>query len=254
MSHKFLFVFFVLILGRISAQRHELGLHLGASNLVGDIGGQGITQFIDPLPKLDEGNPVSLPLYVGVLYRKNLNPHQSLRVDIAYSHYDFRDMYSKSRARASRKYSGQNYMLEANILFEYYFRAVNQESEYAWSPYIFGGLGGFMFNGKNYIAKGDNQRSISADGISYTPHFSASVPFGLGFKQKFNYNWTLSFEAMFRSTFTDRLDFSDVRFTGNVPEETRGYLLFGNPNSTDWVNTLSVTLAYTFGRLPCYPD
>jgi hypothetical protein len=40
--------------------------------------------------------------------------------------------------------------------------------------------------------------------------FSLAIPFGVGLKYKFNYNWAIFGELMFRPTFTDAIDYSKM--------------------------------------------
>ena len=110
-----------------------------------------------------------------------------------------------------------------------------------------------------------------------------AVPFGVGIKYKFNYNWSLFGEVMFRPTFSDTIDYSvidksDVKVTYNkdilMPGTTKSLLQdeqfkpeverrteeflknrqIGNINSKDWLNSISIGLSYSFGRPPCYCD
>ena len=69
--------------------------------------------------------------------------------------------------------------------------------------------------------------------------FGFAIPFGAGLKYKFNYNWALFGEFMFRATNSDTLDYSDEYNLGNL-------------NSKDWMNSMSLGLSYSFGRPPCY--
>jgi hypothetical protein len=114
--------------------------------------------------------------------------------------------------------------------------------------------------------------------------FTMAIPFGIGLKYKFNYNWALFGEFMFRPTFSDSIDYSQideksVKVTYNkefmasgsttksllqedpyktIAEARVAKLLedrqVGNINSKDWVNTVSIGLSYSFGRPPCYCD
>ena len=99
---------------------------------------------------------------------------------------------------------------------------VEEEQKSMISPYILGGISGLVFNTR-------------LDGNK----FAFAIPFGLGFKYKFDYNWSLLTELMFRATNTDTLDYSDEFNLGNL-------------NSKDWMNSLSLGLSYSFGRPPCY--
>ncbi len=107
-------------------------------------------------------------------------------------------------------------------IFDYNFLPVNEEQKSMLSPYIFGGISGLMFN-------------TTLEGNK----FGFAIPFGAGLKYKFNYNWALFGEFMFRATNSDTLDYSDEYNLGNL-------------NSKDWMNSMSLGLSYSFGRPPCY--
>ena len=122
--------------------------------------------------------------------------------------------------------------------------------------------------------------AIYTDGSKMT----MSIPFGIGVKYKFNYNWAISGELTFRPTFSDALDYSvlddkdiKMKFNRDILDpdagkksllETGDYLIeaerrkeefiksrqVGNVNTKDWVNSVSVILSYSFGRPPCYCD
>ena len=197
------------------AQRHEIGIQLGTSNLTGDI---GKTKYINPFPNSNEG----IPFYGAIMYRMNFNPYQSVRFRLAYNHIQFNDKYAQELYRASRGLYGTNSVYEASAIFDYNFLPVNEEQKSMLSPYIFGGISGLMFN-------------TTLEGNK----FGFAIPFGAGLKYKFNYNWALFGEFMFRATNSDTLDYSDEYNLGNL-------------NSKDWMNSMSLGLSYSFGRPPCY--
>ncbi len=109
------------------------------------------------------------------------------------------------------------------------------------------------------------------------------IPFGLGLKYKFNYNWAISAEAMFRYTFSDQLDYSELTdkdlqptYNADILSPATGTSLLqtgvyystakereneflknrqvGDPNSNDWINSVTLGITYSFGRPPCYCD
>ena len=202
-----------------NAQRHEIGIQLGTSNLTGDI---GKTKYINPLPDGNSFTKDKLPFYGAIMYRMNFNPYQSVRFRLAYNHISFDDRYAQELYRLSRRFVGSNSVYEASAIFDYNFFPVNEEQKSMISPYIFGGISGLVFNTR-------------LDGNK----FAFAIPFGFGFKYKFDYNWSLFTELMFRATNTDTLDYSDEFNLGNL-------------NSKDWMNSLSLGLSYSFGRPPCY--
>lgn len=202
------------------AQRHEIGIQLGTSNLTGDI---GKTKYINPFPNsINDLANEGIPFYGAIMYRMNFNPYQSVRFRLAYNHIQFNDKYAQELYRASRGLYGTNSVYEASAIFDYNFLPVNEEQKSMLSPYIFGGISGLMFN----TTLEENK-------------FGFAIPFGAGLKYKFNYNWALFGEFMFRATNSDTLDYSDEYNLGNL-------------NSKDWMNSMSLGLSYSFGRPPCY--
>ena len=202
------------------AQRHEIGIQLGTSNLTGDI---GKTKYINPFPNnINNLANEGIPFYGAIMYRMNFNPYQSVRFRLAYNHIQFNDKYAQELYRASRGLYGTNSVYEASAIFDYNFLPVNEEQKSMLSPYIFGGISGLMFN-------------TTLEGNK----FGFAIPFGAGLKYKFNHNWALFGEFMFRATNSDTLDYSDEYNLGNL-------------NSKDWMNSMSLGLSYSFGRPPCY--
>ena len=202
------------------AQRHEIGIQLGTSNLTGDI---GKTKYINPFPNsINNLANEGIPFYGAIMYRMNFNPYQSVRFRLAYNHIQFNDKHAQELYRASRGLYGTNSVYEASAIFDYNFLPVNEEQKSMLSPYIFGGISGLMFN-------------TTLEGNK----FGFAIPFGAGLKYKFNYNWALFGEFMFRATNSDTLDYSDEYNLGNL-------------NSKDWMNSMSLGLSYSFGRPPCY--
>ena len=306
MVKKLGITFIVLfMLGSLAkAQRHEIGVQLGVSNLVGDI---GRTNYVFQPVITGNFSQFGLPFYGGILYRMNFNPYQTLRFNLGYSHIQFSDGTAQEYYRRNRGLYGTNNILEADALFEYYFFPVNNEQKGMLSPYVFGGLGAMIAESPQLTIANDFYRktdgspydptietiptSIIVDGQQYfrtTYSYSSarkmtmSIPFGVGLKYKFNYNWAVFGEFMFRPTFSDSIDYSviddkSVKITYNKdirdPGANNKSLLqtspyvevaqaradaflqnrqLGNTNSKDWVNTVSIGLTYSFGRLPCY--
>ena len=296
MNRKLLFGLFALFfsVAAMKAQRHELGVRFGMSNLVGDI---GKTSYLLQSP-INNVSDFGLPLYSGIIYRMNFNPHQTLRFDLGYNHIQFDDRVAKEEYRKNRKMWGTNNLLEADAIFEYNFFPVNNEQQRGLlSPYIFAGIGAMMHDVTQANLKHDYRRD--ADGVAQAPvneldfktevnystgrKITAFVPFGIGLKYKFNYNWAISGELMFRPTFTDQLDYStvddkDIKATYNsdilapntntsllqtsvyyaVSKEREAEILknrnIGDLNSKDWVNSVTLGITYSFGRPPCYCD
>lgn len=289
----FTLIFLLLLISNIKAQRHEVGIQLGMSNLVGDI---GRTNYILQPAITNNFSQYGLPFYGGILYRMNFNPYQTLRFNFGYSHIQFSDYVATENYRRKRGLSGTNNIFEADALFEYYFFPVNDEQKGMLSPYVFGGIGALVAETPQLIITNDFNRATDGTAIdpktandfttTYTydtaRKMTFAIPFGVGLKYKFNYNWAIFGEFMFRPTFSDAIDYSvigekDVKITYNkditdpanpnksllqtgdylkvAESRSKKYLEnrnVGNTNSKDWVNTVSVGLSFSFGRPPCY--
>ncbi|WP_294331599.1 DUF6089 family protein [uncultured Chryseobacterium sp.] len=297
MNRKLLFSFLAALgtVVSVKAQRNELGVRLGMSNLVGDIGRSNYL-LQKPLD-LSRASDWGVPFYGGILYRFNFNPHQTVRLDLGYNQIQFNDKVAKEDYRRNRNSFGKNDVYEASLVFEYNFFPVNNEQKGMVSPYIFGGVGALMFDAPKATITNDFRRD--ADGIAQAPineldftttatystgrKVTAHLPFGVGLKYKFNYNWAIFAEATFRYTLTDQLDYNKVlnkdvvaTYNGDILSPvTNGSLLqtgayyvvskereaaligqrnIGDTRSKDWMNTVSLGLTYSFGRPPCYCD
>lgn len=205
------------------AQRHEIGIQLGTSNLTGDV---GKTKYINPFPNsINDLANEGIPFYGAIMYRMNFNPYQSVRFRLAYNHIQFNDKYAQELYRASRGLYGTNSVYELSAIFDYNFLPVNDEQRSMLSPYIFGGLSGLFFSNTQITAVNDFNRDSSGNAITPTSDedfntnftygksatkFSVAIPFGVGLKYKFNYNWAIFGELMFRATFTDAIDYSKM--------------------------------------------
>ncbi len=293
MQKRFFYSLLAVIFISVSyqGQRHEIGVQLGMSNLVGDI---GRTNYVLQRP-FSNVSDYGIPFYGGVLYRMNFNPYQTVRLNLGFSNIQFVDAAAKEQYRRNRKLWGTNSIIEADVLFEYNFLPVNDEQKSLLSPYIFGGVGALLANATKVSLENDFNRD--AGGVAIAPtsdtdfqtnptyvsgkQLTMAIPFGVGLKYKFNYNWALFGEFMFRPTFSDSIDYSviddkSVKITYNKDITTPGMTTsvlqespyrevaearaedfltkrqIGNINSKDWVNTVSVGLTYSFGRPPCY--
>ena len=257
LTYAFIAVFCFLSLAK--AQRHEIGVQLGMSNLVGDIGS---TNYVLQKP-VGNISDYGLPFYGGVMYRMNFNPYQTIRLNVGYNNIQFNDNYAKENYRRARKLSGTNSVVSADLVFEYNFLPVNEEQVSMISPYIFGGVSGFYMN----TVKAHLNVNTYGTQVVYSNDkaFTLGIPFGVGLKYKFNYNWALSGEFTFRPTFSDQVDYSmlkdsDITVKSSLGKEQTAAAVqafkdqrnVGNLNSKDWINSATLILSYSFGRPPCY--
>ncbi|MGV6844986.1 MAG: type IX secretion system protein PorG [Lutibacter sp.] len=206
----------------INAQINEVGIMIGGSNYIGDIGSE---YYINPNNFMG-----------GLIYKRNLNPRITLRGTFTYAQLSANDNKSTNSARQNRGLRFTNTIKELAAGVEFNFFEYNLD-DYALTqtPYILVEISAFNYS----VAK----REISPDVYEYGSKTAFSIPFGLGYKTKFFRALALAFEIRARYTFNDDLDFNNQ----NIPS-----LNYGNPNSNDWYLFSGITLTYTFGRPPCY--
>lgn len=215
------------------SQRHEIGIQGGMNNLVGDIGKSNYLFSQDPFSNTRDGIPVTL----AISYKRNFNAYQGVRVGIHYGHLMFNDEYAIEADRNKRNVFGTNTVLGIDADFVYNFLPINDEQKVMVSPYLFGGLGYAMLQ---TVA---NTSLVSTGSSSYVG--TIAIPFGVGIKYKFDYNWSVLGELKFKYFFTDGLDFSDLPINKGLEN------YYGNKNSNDWINAITLGVSYSFGRPPC---
>jgi hypothetical protein len=203
------------------AQIHEVGVFLGGSNYIGDI---GPTTFISP------NEPA-----IGVLYKWNKSPRHSYRFSYTQSKITSNDLDSKEVSRYQREYRFENNLKEVSLGLEFNFFDFNlHESSRKISPYVASGLSYFL---ARYTLT-DLKTDTSVRGRTERRK-SIALPIIIGVKSNISPRWVLALETGARYTLTDNIDGS---FNQN----------FGNINNNDWYVFTGATLTYTFGNKPCY--
>lgn len=224
MNKRLVLLFLMLSTHFLNAQIHEIGVFLGGSNYIGDV---GKTNFINP-------NKIAF----GLLYKWNKSPRHSYRFSYTQSTISGNDANSEIRGRQLRGYKFENSIKEFSAGLEFNFFDFNlHDFKPLFTPYVYSGLsythydGLFFLNDKVQI---DNTRRTLA------------IPMVVGVKGRIFDHLILGFEVGARYTFKDDLDGSKPSNKDLDP------LKFGNINSTDWYVFSGFTLTYTFGNKPCY--
>ena len=223
---KILVLFFGLIFHNIlNAQINEIGVFLGGSNYVGDVGS---TSYVSPNK-----------LAIGVLYKWNKSPRHSYRFSYTQSTISGDDADSDIPARNLRGYKFNNRLMEfsAGMEFNFFDFNLHEALQKKITPYVYSGLSYFAYN-ELFVVSGETK-------IDYKSS-SLAIPMIVGIKSNVLENFILGFEVGARYTFTDNLD-------GSMPKNTNlAPLKFGNVNSKDWYVFSGFTLTYTFTEKPCY--
>lgn len=207
------------------SQINEIGVFIGGSNYVGDV---GKTTYISP-------NSFGGAL----IYKYNLNPRIALRGTLSYFSIEADDAESSNPIRKSRGYKFNNSIKELAVGIEFNFFEYDLSSRHKYktfTPYILLELAGFMYKSP--------KAEVAVGKYSFKNNTSFAIPFGIGFKSKLMENVAIAIETKVRYTFEDDLDLS----TSRIPS-----LNFGG-NSNDWYLFTGVSFVYTFGRPACYAE
>ena len=202
-------------------QVYEVGLSLGGTNYVGDI---GRTNYIYP------NKPAG-----ALFFKYNWNPRIALRGTYSYLPIEGNDKNADTDFKQNRGLSFKNTIHELAVGMEYNFYEFDMSSEdKTWTPYILLELA--AFNYKTPESEPQPRQYIYSNKTSY------AIPFGVGFKSKLYGTLAFSVETKIRYTFEDDLDYSTSRIPSLDFEGT------GN----DWYMFTGFSLIYTFGRPACY--
>ena len=183
-----LFILIFLIFGlSTEAQIHEIGVFLGGSNYIGEI---GKTNYISP----------NEPAF-GILYKWNKSPRHSWRVSYTQSKITGDDKNSDVPARKQRGYNFENSIKELSLGLEFDFFDFNlHDSKPKFTPYVYSGLSYVRYDGL-YFVNGNTKIDDR--------YGSLAIPMTVGIKTKFINHIILGFEAGARYTFRDDLDGSN---------------------------------------------
>lgn len=208
------------------SQTHEIGLFLGGSNFIGDVGS---TKYIAP----------NKPAFGGI-YKWNRSPRHSFRFSLIYSELEGNDAKSDDPRRIERDYSFTNQIIEASVGLEFTFFDFDLHTgKNVATPYLYTGI--VMAKHDNFYFNNQDIR-LSEN----TSSFAYGIPMAIGFKMNFLDNFIIAAEIGARYTFTDEID-------GSVPDSKNLVSFsFGNINNNDWYMFTGITLTYTFGNKPCF--
>jgi len=208
----------------MTAQIHEVGVFLGGSNYIGDIGKMSYIAPKEPA--------------LGILYKWNRSPRHSWRFSYTQSTIKGDDRQSTEPGRVQRDYRFENDIKEVSAGLEFNFFDFNlHDEDPKFTPYVYTGVSYVHYNGLFFVGGLPKYDST---------HGAVALPMIVGLKGRLFNHLILGFEAGARLAFNDDLDGS------NPTNKNLAALKFGNINSNDWYVFTGFTLTYTFGNKPCY--
>ena len=225
MKHLTILILSILAIQLSHSQINELGVFVGGSNFIGDV---GATNYISPNQ-----------LAFGGIYKWNRSKRHSYRASLIFSDLEGMDVNSNDPRRIQRGYEFSTKIIEISAGMEFTFIDFNLHTgRKIATPYLYTGIS---------LAHHDN--SYFLNGIQTDENNSSwayGIPMALGVKTNFLRNLILAIEVGARYTFSDELD-------GSIPDDISHMpFRFGNINNNDWYVFSGITLTYTFGENPCY--
>ena len=235
----------VVYCSNVNAQmKYEIGLNVGPSNFLGDLGGtagRGETFMKD-------NNWSLTKVMKGIYFNLVPNEFVNLRASLNFGRLEGNDaiITPKGGLEEARKARNQDFRSQ---LTEFYVAAevyplvfLEEDPQDVWHkfrPYALGGVGVFHFNPKgSYSANGSTEwvalkpLRTEGQGMPYYPSrkeyslTQINIPYGLGLKYFFSEKVNMSFEIVNRITFTDYID--DVSSTYINPADFYNYFGAGS--------------------------
>lgn len=185
----------------------DAGVSLGASNYLGDMGGDELTRrdFVSDM-KLSETK------FAGGLWaRYKINPQFSVKAGFNYLRISGADSLSQNYGRYGRNLSFRNDIFELTTEAQYFFYEINdlgRTYRYRNDFRAFVGIGfsGFMHNPMTlYQDQWVALRPLQTEGVSYGK-FSFAVPATIGFYFTLDKRYRIGWNLSWRTAFTDYLD------------------------------------------------
>lgn len=191
--------------------RGELVLSAGGMNYIGDLNNQSV---------------FSMPHFAfGAGLHERLDNRWAIRIEAFYGNVSCEHDYLERRNLSFR-----SHIYEGTVVGEFYFRPFGTgATESQWTPYIFGGVGFFMFNPEALYTASDGTEQWVALQPLHTEGQGTSLyldrrpyalvqlcmPFGVGFRWRMGKSFSLSVEYGFRKTWTDYLDDVSTTYVGS---------------------------------------
>lgn len=233
--HILLTAFCLILLGqagsRVYAQNPktiEVGPHAGITSYVGELNvWRNLGQW-----QWKELNQFSYDW--GALVRFNYNTRWSFRLDYTHGRFRASDPVTAWRPEAGLHFESTvndlALIAEFNFL-DYYTGHIKNTI----SPYIFGGISGFMFD----------TEPKNVEQIQNYSEWALSVPFGLGLKLSLSKHLATTVEWRMHYTLTDYLD--DV--SGVYPDGDENFPVGyqrGNSQTNDWFGMINLSFTWKF--------
>lgn len=240
----------IMSLGLNAQKTMEIGLFGGGSYYLGDMN-PGL-HFL-----------MIKPAY-GLVTRMNLDPRWSVKLSAYQGTVAGDDRETAAVENRDLYFTSDITDISAVVEFNF-FTYITGSTRNFLSPYIFGGIGVFMFNpeadGISLVDLGTEGQNVGFDGRSPYQTTQLAIPFGFGFKYSLNKRLGFAFEWGLRKTFTDYIDdvsktyyldggsinpSNEAEYYSDPTMDHNAYVGRGNSSNMDWYTFFGMTLTYKF--------
>jgi hypothetical protein len=226
---------FIIFSSLLNAQVNELGIWLGGSNLIGDV---GASLFINPKSAAS-----------GFLYKYNKNPRIAYRLGLTNLSVDLNDADAQNEIQQSFQVAVQKTITELSAGIEFNFFEYNlANGKQHQTPYLFLGLAALQYK----VAKSTSVLVSPKNSVNYENERSLAIPFGIGYKRQLFRNIAFAVETRWQYAFKDNIDDGDFIAENLIPDTFSEKAKFNNNTTNDWYTFTGISLVYTFGRPACY--
>lgn len=172
-----LFLWSLTMDGQVFRSNTEAGVFAGVSYYLGDINPRG--QFYHP------------EMSAGVLLKHNFTEHHVVRANVFYGQLKGDDLDFKNEYQQMRAQQFETTLIDCHVGYEFNFLPyIINRRNMAHTPYIFAAAG----------------YSVVLSSTTGTATSHATIPFGVGYKFRFNEKVALGCEWGLRKAFSDDLD------------------------------------------------
>lgn len=207
--------------------KQEVGVSLGASNFLGDLGGNSEgdgSRFGD----LDLSN--TRPVF-GVWYKYRFHDRFAAKANLFYGRVYGTDENTPNIWRRNRNHTFRSPIIELSTQGEFYFfrekigaayriKGVRGYGSTNIAGYVFGGIGVIFYDPHGKTDDGNWVRlsdlNTEGQGLPGGPEdysrFALTFPLGFGFKYNFSREWGIAIEYGLRLTPSDYLDDTSTRY------------------------------------------
>ncbi|HQU75242.1 MAG TPA: DUF6089 family protein [Chitinophagales bacterium] len=197
--------------GQTKYRDAEVGINLGFSNFLGDLGGsrmEGRALWWDIDPE------VTRPA-IGVIYRQEVVPHISVRLNAYYTQIRGADSLSENDFRSYRNLSFKSPLTEVCLYVDYTLRRLTGPNRERFTPFVYAGAGMCWFNPQAlYEGQWVELQPLGTEGQGLPQYpdrqpyakYTFVFPFGGGIKYLTRSNWVFGMETASRLSLSDYMD------------------------------------------------